>query len=381
MTDSTPGARAHAAFMASNFFSSLNGVRALCALVVVKEHVQWRLPLPQLFEWGFLGVDMFFVISGFLIVTLLLRERDRSGAIDLRAFYVRRTLRIFPIYYLVISLLFLTAIATYGHSTKTWELYKWSFPIFLIYAQDLIPVSMGLMFHTWSLAMEEQFYLVWPTIERFFKSAWVVPLILASLALNQAFNFGFFAPTLTALYGSAEDANRAIFQITFTPILLGVLAAHGMHDKSFGPRMAGAVLGRWMPMWLLLAAVAVCQLGTELQGATRLGVHLLFCALLLSLIVNPAHVFSKLLNSRPLVFLGTISYGLYLYHTFVIQIVVKLAATRGWVLAPALLFGVVAAASTALAALSFRFFERPAMRLKHRFEPGGGHAAAGAHMS
>jgi peptidoglycan/LPS O-acetylase OafA/YrhL len=365
MNDDAPGARAHAAFKTTTFFSSLNGVRAICALVVVKEHSGWHLPFARILEWGFLGVDMFFVISGFLIVTLLLRERDASRTIDLRSFYVRRTLRIFPIYYLVIFLLFASAVISYPHSTRSWELYKWSFPVFLLYAQDLIPISIGLMFHTWSLSMEEQFYLVWPAIEKFLKASVIVPLIVVLLIVNQACNFGLFGPAITALYGDPAAVDRPVFLATFTPILLGVLAAHAMHDESVGRRICALLGARWTPLALLIAAITVCEVSPSLQGWPRLAIHLLFCALLLSLVINPAGIFAPVLTARPLAYLGTISYGLYLYHTFVIFMIERITGTQNWLVRGGLLFLVAALISIGIAALSFRYFERPVMRLRH----------------
>ena len=97
-------AAAHDRYLGTRTFASLNGVRGLCILAVLWHHAGGGLH-AQLFERGFLGVDMFFVLSGFLIVTLLLRERDRTGGISLKNFYARRTLRIFPIYYLVLFIL------------------------------------------------------------------------------------------------------------------------------------------------------------------------------------------------------------------------------------------------------------------------------------
>ncbi|HYP34638.1 MAG TPA: acyltransferase, partial [Burkholderiaceae bacterium] len=160
MTVATPSSRTdlYAAFKDATYFPSLNGIRAVCALMVVKIHVHWSFAgsaSTSMLDRGFLGVDMFFIISGFLIVTLLLRERDADGRISLKQFYVRRTLRIFPIYYLLVAILLLIALASYGHSSKTWDLYKWSFPVFLLYLQDFVPVFMGVLYHTWSLAMEE----------------------------------------------------------------------------------------------------------------------------------------------------------------------------------------------------------------------------------
>jgi peptidoglycan/LPS O-acetylase OafA/YrhL len=363
---STSAASTYAAFRNSSYFPSLNGIRALCALLVIKEHAQWKIARePQMIGWGFLGVDMFFVISGFLIVTLLLRERDRAGQIDLKQFYVRRTLRIFPIYYLLVAAIFIVAVATYGHSPRTWDLYKWSIPIFLLYLQDLVPISMGLMFHTWSLAMEEQFYLVWPSVERFVKASWVVPLLVLLIVLGQLCNFGFFAEPITALYGAGGPA-RPIFMITFTPILLGVLAAHAMHDPKIGEAICGVLKNRWMPLLLLAATLLVCQFSSALQGATRLSVHVLFCLTLMSLVINPKGVFSGFLQSRVMFYLGSVSYGIYLYHTFLLWGIARAFDSHAHPLSPFVLFLIGTPLAIGLAALSFRFFETPIMNLRHR---------------
>lgn len=346
-------------FRHSSYFPSLNGIRALCALLVIKEHCKWQLPAPRLVELGYLGVDMFFVISGFLIVTLLLRERDGTGTISLRGFYARRTRRIFPIYYLMIGVLALLAVGTYSHSTKTWELYKWSFPVFLLYLQDLIPINMGVLFHTWSLAMEEQFYLVWPTVEKYFRRALVVPLILVLVLACQACNFGLFSDAIGNAYGFAEAARRPIFLITFTPILLGVLAAHAMHHRKIGEVLARALGGRWVPLVLLLVAAAVCQVASDIQGLPRFALHICFCLLLVSLVVNPRGVFSGFLQSRVMSYLGKISYGIYLYHTVVLWGMLHLGEHLHTTFSPGLLFALIAPITVGIAALSFRFFESP----------------------
>jgi peptidoglycan/LPS O-acetylase OafA/YrhL len=353
-------------FKKSSYFPSLNGVRAICALMVIKEHAGWKIDnAPQMLEWGFLGVDMFFVISGFLIVTLLLRERDRQGNIDLGQFYVRRTLRIFPIYYLLVGLMFVLAVASYGHSTKTWDLYKWSFPIFLLYLQDLVPISLGLLFHTWSLSMEEQFYLIWPSVERFFSRRLIVPTLLVLILLCQLVNFGYLAGALTAIYGPSGPL-RPIFMITFTPILLGVLGAHALHDPAVGRFVTRLLGNRWMPPLLLGAAVLVCELSTQLQGVTRLAVHCLFCLLLVAMVINPRGIFSRTLQSRVMAYLGSISYGVYLYHTFILWALGRLCESRGVVLPPFAMFAIAAPLAIGVAAVSFRYFETPIMNIRHR---------------
>lgn len=365
----------YAEFRNTAYFPSLNGIRAICALMVLKIHTEWSVPgAPRIFDCGFLGVDMFFAISGFLIVTLLLREREAGGRIDLKQFYVRRTLRIFPIYYLLVGFLFVLAVGTYGHSTKTWDAYKWSFPVFLLYLQDAVPVFMGVLFHTWSLSMEEQFYLIWPSIERFLRRAWIVPVLMALIVFNELFNFRVFDGWIVDVYGP-QGLHRPLFLITFTPILLGVLAAHLMHDPRTGRVVAAVLHNRWMPPLLMALAVLVVQYGVELRGPEQVLVlrglpytivHVLFCLALVAMVVNPRGVFSRTLQSRPLAYLGSISYGIYLYHTMIIWLIDRVCSPRHIHLSPFQMFMLVSVLSISVAAASFRYFETPIMRSRHR---------------
>lgn len=362
---STATADTYAAFRKATYFPSLNGIRAICALMVIKVHAQWAIDgEPRMIEWGFLGVDMFFVISGFLIVTLLLRERDAAGRIDLKQFYLRRTRRIFPIYYLLVGFLFVLAVSTYGHSPKTWDAYKGSFLVFLLYLQDFVPIFLGVLYHTWSLSMEEQFYLVWPGIERFLRRAWIVPILLLLIGVNQLCNFGFLEHALTALYGPSGP-RRPVFIITFTPILLGVLAAHMMHDPRTGLRLTGLLKNRWAPPLLMALAMLVCEYSGGLRGIAYPMVHVLFCLALLAMVLNPRGIFARTLQSRVLAWLGSISYGIYLYHTMIIWFIERASASRHVQLAPFPLFVLVATLAIGVAALSFRYFETPIMRRRH----------------
>ncbi|MBW8757006.1 MAG: acyltransferase [Burkholderiales bacterium] len=365
----------YAGFRDTAYFPSLNGIRAICALMVLKVHTEWSVPgAPRILDCGFLGVDMFFAISGFLIVTLLLREREASGRIDLKQFYVRRTLRIFPIYYLLVGLLLLLAVGSYGHSTKTWDAYKWSFPVFLLYLQDVVPVFMGVLFHTWSLSMEEQFYLIWPSVERFLRRAWIVPVLVGLIGVNELFNFRVFDGWIVDVYGP-QGLHRPLFLITFTPILLGVLAAHLMHEPRTGRALAAALGNRWMPPLLLALAMLVVQYAAELRGPQQVvvlrglpytAVHVLFCLALVAMVINPRGLFSRTLQSRPLAYLGSISYGIYLYHTMIIWLVDRVCSPRHIHLSPFQLFVLVSVLSVSVAALSFRYIETPIMRTRHR---------------
>jgi peptidoglycan/LPS O-acetylase OafA/YrhL len=101
----TEDRQGYSAFRSRAYFNSLDGLRSLCILAVIWHHQLEYAPGIPLGRLGFLGVDMFFVLSGFLITTLLLRERDRRSDVSLRAFYLRRSLRIFPVYYALLAAL------------------------------------------------------------------------------------------------------------------------------------------------------------------------------------------------------------------------------------------------------------------------------------
>jgi peptidoglycan/LPS O-acetylase OafA/YrhL len=137
---------------------------------------------------GFLGVDVFFVLSGYLITALLLdeRERERSGTVSLRGFYAHRTRRIFPLYYAVLGLLAAYFLLTKESAQRTASLEE--LPANLLYVSNWLP-STTLTAITRSLSTEEQFYLVWPPLFAWLgkHAAWI---LMAFLALNQAVNFG-----------------------------------------------------------------------------------------------------------------------------------------------------------------------------------------------
>ena len=147
-------------YRAQASFGALDGLRCLCIVAVVWHHsvaIDFDLPIAGR---GFLGVDLFFVISGYLIVTLLLREHRRTGTISLRNFYIRRTLRIFPVYYAIVFALSLYYWLVNTDSEVGQQFLK-DIPIYLTYTGNFFHPGWAVV---WSLAAEEQFYLVWPQI-------------------------------------------------------------------------------------------------------------------------------------------------------------------------------------------------------------------------
>lgn len=334
----------HSQYRSRRIFSGLDGLRALCVIGVVWHHCGARIPLP-IASNGFLGVDVFFALSGFLIVTLLLRERDRHGRISLRDFYMRRTLRIFPLYYgILLGLLLLHTLAPFTTTQYAFD----HAPYLFTYTSDLVVVP-GALAVGWSLAAEEQFYLVWPTIERFGARAWWV-LGAVGIGVSQCFNFGVF-----------PNYGLEILQTTFTPILLGVGLAHALHDPKTFARLAP-----WLrsPVLRALTVVAVLVLANypgDVAGAPRLAFHIAVTALV-AVVVTRQPGAKGILDAWVLRRIGAVSYGVYLLHMFVMTLVTK--AVPG----PAYgTFVMVMIGSWGAAELSYRGFERHFIALKHRF--------------
>jgi peptidoglycan/LPS O-acetylase OafA/YrhL len=355
----------HATYLTTKHFASLDGVRCLCILAVIWHHCPHPAGGAKLLDRGFLGVDMFFVLSGFLIVTLLLRERTRTGRINLKNFYVRRTLRIFPIYYLQLFVLALAMLALKPGTTMARDFWA-DFPYLVTYTANWITITAVNLAILWSLATEEQFYLAWPSIERFLPPRAVVFVIVAFLGLNQLVNFGLLDARLERWFGP-RFLRLPIIEATFTPIILGVVLAH-MLDR---PRPYAAIVrllgARWSPLVVFAGLLALCEYEpADISGLPRLLTQLTMAALLASLVVREDHAARPILSFGPIARLGAISYGMYLYHQWGVHVVREVfERTRA---SDHLVFFCAAVVVTALVSeLSFRLIESPLLGLKGRF--------------
>jgi peptidoglycan/LPS O-acetylase OafA/YrhL len=365
-------ARAHGEYLAIRTFPSLDGLRCLAVVAVVWHHTAPHIPMLPMTARGFLGVDMFFVLSGFLIVTLLLRERDQHGRISLRDFYMRRTLRIFPLYYAIV--LGLAALVWLRPQMSMAGSYLQDLPWLLTYTSNWAGVT-GLLAIAWSLAAEEQFYLVWPAVERLF-SRWALPIWIVALVVNQALNFRVFDEWLPP---GRRHADLEILQATFTPILFGVALAHVLHRREGWQRVAPWLGRRTTPLVLLVALVLLANAPVDIAGGLRLGIHVVMVLLLGSLVVR-SDTLGGLLTWGPIVRIGLVSYGVYLLHMFVRHGAVAVL-DRSPLRVPGDLFVLVVLGTWLAAELSFRVFESRFLALKKRFarvaaSAQSGHAAS-----
>lgn len=350
MTAATPAAAAR------RRLPGLDGLRCLAILPVVYHHTTLR---PEAGFWGRgpLGVDLFFATSGFLITTLLLEERARTGSVALGAFWARRALRIFPLYYLVLLL----------HVAWAWRLpagsdmranFFASLPYYATYTGNwLAPPTSGVQpfAFSWSLAVEEQFYLAWPPLLALARSRGLAAAALAALVAVDAL----------AERGALGLTGIPLKMVTSlsTPILLGALAAVLLD--------APAVARRALPV---LTHPAASLAAWALFGASfAVGLPLLLTHAVFALLVaQTAHgargPWAALLEARPLAFVGKVSYGVYLLHVTVLGgVKAALPMTRE---SPLLLFAIGAPLSIAAGAASYALVERPLLSLRARLRRG-----------
>jgi peptidoglycan/LPS O-acetylase OafA/YrhL len=306
--------------LSGGYRPALDGVRAVAVLSVITYHLGE-------FPGGFLGVDVFFVLSGYLITGLLLQERATTGRISIRAFWARRARRLLPALLLLLAVSALVA----GHNAPVETLaarradtfaalFYYANWHFIASSQSYFATSAGLspLLHTWSLAIEEQFYLLWPVILLgLIGLASRRPRILVAIILTGA---GVSAVAMAALY-SETDPNRSYLgtDTRAHALLLGAALAALLHSR---PSLLAHPRARLLAAlsWPVAAvAVGLPLLTFRDQGTAYYhgGSALFAVAVVFSLWIveaRPHGVPAAALTLAPARWIGRISYGLYLWH-------------------------------------------------------------------
>jgi peptidoglycan/LPS O-acetylase OafA/YrhL len=354
---------AHGAYLGTKYFAPLDGLRFLSITAVMALH--GKLTTLRVDTWGHQGVSLFFVISGFLITTLLLRERSRDGTISLKSFYTRRVLRIFPLYYAVLAL-YVPIVYFYDFKVRgddpafiaEGRMFFHNLPYFLTYTGNLFmnaSLPQTHFLHSWSLATEEQFYLIWPAIILLAGRKTLMPVIfMASVVVAQAIVWQLVGDNPGYLGPAVYDITRNI-QPT---ICLGSLLAYGLHFprpfKWFYP-----VLGRKWSGLVFFVLAGVCLW----RGWDDLPLSFALVGIVGSVCIRERHPLRALLSNPVVVYIGTISYGMYLFNQLCSN-----AIPIGWRSHSQYLYFFSAAGLTILlATISYYFYERPFLRLKDRF--------------
>jgi peptidoglycan/LPS O-acetylase OafA/YrhL len=338
------------------FFPQLDALRALAVFAVMLSH------FAQV-GVGEAGVRLFFVLSGFLITGILLDSRERiaaGGALgqELKMFYIRRSIRIFPIYYLV---LFLTAVR---NVTPARETFFWHFFYLTNVGGFVSGRDFGMLTHFWSLSVEEQFYSFWPFLILLLPRKYFMPLLLSLVLLAPIFRDLAFAAgwhgNYVWLLPSQLDA-----------LGLGALLALCFHRT---PTRDG--LQTIFPTWIAFVSGVIALICQFWQSGLAWNLHRFCEVVFFAWLVGGAAIgfggmFGWLLNLASLRYLGRISYGIYVYHNFANFLAHKPLRLLNipyphslWLSLP-LEIGV----SIGCASISWHFLEKPLNSLKDRFRP------------
>jgi peptidoglycan/LPS O-acetylase OafA/YrhL len=351
-------------YQQQRYFPALDGVRAVAILLVFTAHVAYT-PFWRRFN-GFEGVTIFFVLSGFLITTLALREESRRGKLSLRSFYIRRIFRIYPLYFGVIAVY---CLLIYGAGLEPDRRAAWThqlpynvfgFPEYQHFTRFAFGREEGPpMQLLWSIGIEEKFYLLWPLLGFVFLRTLVPWRRLQGRLLTC---LGLFAPcALTYLFW---ESGRYLFDYIF--ILYGVVGAVLLHERVPYERLRP--LGRMPVMLSAIAIAAVLQVALLPSGHATHFYRALYGAAVLVALLGIAMARRNVLGlrSRAMVFLGLISYVFYLSHSLVLDLVERTPLGRHGLLYS---FGDVLVALAVTIALSWvvhEAFERPLIRMGHR---------------
>lgn len=358
----------------NRFYPALDGLRALAiGAVLISHYFPDRSPIQRAFHWGRFGVLLFFVLSGFLITGLLLRGRDAAvpggptkGAV-FRAFVIRRGLRIAPIYYLVVLIGWWVG---YGPIAD-------HLPWHLTYTGNIAMTYFGARLaqatHLWSLCVEEQFYLLWPIVVLFVAAKRLV-WIAAGLVL---FSFGY--EIVGAMNGRTWEQTHLVLQGCMDALGIGALLAICLHRD----HRDGSALARRFALGAALVGAPLLLFAQGFRYQTGLSatdvltyripsdIGLVFFSLVLVYLAisEGRSLVRTVFELAPLRFIGRISYGIYLYHLFLIAIGRAWARSNGTLELPRgwTMFLLYSSISVVLATLSWYALEAPINRQKRRF--------------
>jgi peptidoglycan/LPS O-acetylase OafA/YrhL len=337
----------------------LDALRGIAILLVIAHngtlHYGTTSYLHPLFDRGWMGVDLFFVLSGFLISGILLDTKESPNYF--KNFYARRVLRIWPLYYCLLAFMFVVlphASASQGAAIFAKSSPWWAYPFFL--QNFLLPLSTdaaGPLGVTWSLAIEEQFYLVWPIIVRFLSKRQVAILAAVEIAAS---------PFLRYFLEAHHIHIYANFFCRLDGLMLGAFLAALVRSKDF-------VRERYIGLALAVLAVAT-PLAVIFDLRQAEWIVFTFTSLAAGAIVYLSMFWQQKwfqwpLANRFLLFTGTISYGLFLLHKIAFAGVDGLHVNSAK--HPLLALGVILIGSYVLAITSWNVLEQPFLRLKRFF--------------
>jgi peptidoglycan/LPS O-acetylase OafA/YrhL len=358
------------------YFPNLNGLRFIAAMMVLFPHIEQFKQLKNMdnylylypFETGKLGVTLFFVLSGFLITYLLLAEEHSFKKISIRKFYIRRMLRIWPLYFLIIILAFfilpnisLFTLPGFGKEVIYSNLFLKIF-LYIIFFPNLVLSLYGLVpyaSHTWSIGTEEQYYLVWPIILKYFKQyrlLLMIVIIITYLSIDEL---------LSTQYADFLPFKNAL-QAFWTSFKIDCMAIGGIFAILYFEKSKVLILLQNTIVFYLAIILVIFLMLKSIQFPYF---HFECYAVLFGIIILNFATNEKIkisLENKFLNYLGNISYGLYMYHAIgivlAIAISTSISSATNWLIYP-LSFVL----TIIIAGLSFKYFESFFLKFKDKY--------------
>jgi len=362
----------------------LDGLRAIAFLLVFLDHTNYL-------YIGWAGVQLFFVLSGFLITDILLKMKERFQPKQyFSKFYGRRILRIFPVYYLYLALIAIIVgvLLANGYRVHYMQRFQEQLPYALTYIYNFYVASSKytgeswFIGHFWSLSVEEQFYIIWPLVILLTPGKHIKKLFLCAIVLGPVIRLA-----LTFIYVKhlfpflSSDMPLSVYVLPFSHIDSFAMGSYIARFEIPRPKLQLVILALLVPIlgfsanYLSKGSLGeLSALGFAFplaNGMKQVWGYSLLAYLFAVLIYTVVHekLFMSVLESRALRYMGKISYGLYVYHFAIIWFVARIAGDNG--VPEAYLNHVIAIASLVVtllvASTSYRFFEKPILDLKERF--------------
>lgn len=362
------------------YFPSLNGLRFIAATLVFIHHFPhikcvmdtgFMLKDSFLKTLGGTGVTLFFVLSGFLITYLLLTEHQQINTIDIKKFYVRRLLRIWPLYFLILGVYLMYGYFANELSPDFFKLQLALYLFFLPNVAHTIFASGGFPMQLWSVGSEEQFYLFYPWLVKYFRSTIIYYLCITPLVFIAIRGLLLY---ITLHYSAYNWHGVNIFQFLFdfsNAFRIDCMAVGGLFAYLlFTKHKLLAVVYSTTTQYIVYVVIALLVATSFNQPLIY---HTVFSILFGSVILNLASNKNSVLSLENIFFnhLGKLSYGLYMIHSFVQHITdvyfQRYLTLNNAYATVAITFVVTFVASIGLAQLSYSYFETPFLKFKHKF--------------
>jgi peptidoglycan/LPS O-acetylase OafA/YrhL len=368
------------------YFPGLNGLRFWAAFLVILHHVEqfklWQ-KMPNLFRNTFFeaighqGVSLFFVLSGFLITYLLLAEYEKTHHIAIKNFYIRRILRIWPLYYLImiIGFFILPRFINIGPVAQLNEHFTIKVLLFMFMLPNVLRVTEAPVVganQAWSVGVEEQFYIIWPLLVRTFRKVFLKFLIVFillkfSVTILMAISLDYLLSPDYKYMMYLRTIQRFWDLLQIEQMSFGAIGAYVLFYKK--EKILKAIYHPISQIFMVLGIIVILTIRFKFIGQTLFDA-LLFTILIINVSTNEKFIL-KLENSV-YSYLGNISYGIYMFHTVCISLVLTVLQKTGvdqgnWYVFNGLLYVLSVILTIIVAGLSYKYFESFFLKQKERF--------------